>query len=119
MSGGLDRERIAQPFDRGAPIAIAVDADDVESSGIPGEVSTGRQEHFGRADEPALLVIIDRQDGPGEAAVRAIAYFDKDQAIVIEHDQVDLSMTATVIARYGAQALIPQESECELLGVVP
>ena len=100
-------------------IRTAVDADDVKSCEMSGVGSPGCEEHLGCANEFALFVIIDRQRGSSEAAPGAIAHLDEDQAVTIEHDQVNLAMAATVVTRYGSQALVLQESECELLGTVP
>lgn len=78
----------------------------------------GRKKHLGGQGEFSLLVIIDRQGGPREASARAISYFDENQAVSIEHDQVDLSVAATEVSGYGSQAFILQKSERELLGMI-
>ena len=108
-----------QPFDRRVSIRTAVDADDVKSCEMSGVGSPGCEEHLGCANEFALFVIIDRQRGSSEAAPGAITHLDEDEAIAIEHDQVNLAVAATEVSRYGSQTFIFQKSECELLGMIP
>jgi hypothetical protein len=100
-------------------VGIAVDANDVESSGIPGVCAPARQKQLGGQCEFSLLVVIDRQGGPSEASGRAKSNFDENEAVPIEHDQVNLAVAATEVSRYGSQTFIFQKSECELLGMIP
>jgi hypothetical protein len=66
-----------------------------------------------------LFVDIDCQGGPREASARSVSYFDENHAVSIQHDQVDLSVAATEVPRYGPQTFVSQKSKCELLGMIP
>ena len=101
------------------PVGIAVDANNVESSGIAGVCAPGREKHLGGPGKFSLLVVINCQGGPSEASARPVSYFDENQAVSIQHDQVNLSVAATEVSRYGSQTFVFQKSECELLGMIP
>ncbi len=45
----------------------------------------------------------------------AIPYFDKCQAVVIKHDEVDLAATAVEIPRDGEETLADEIVKCQLL----
>jgi len=68
------------------------------------------------ADDALLLTVIDAGRRSAEIRVAAQAYLDKHQRPAILHDQVNLPITATVIALDQLQALLLQEVRSPLLG---
>lgn len=61
---------------------------------------------------------IDSGDGVLSRATASVAYFDKDETVAVEHDQIDFATSAMVVARNRSKARALESFECEILGVV-
>lgn len=75
-------------------------------------------EEGGCSDDLALLPEINRVAGVGKQCRASAAYFNKHQAVPVEHDQVDLTAAGPKVARDRAQTRIAQIAVRKLLGVV-
>ncbi len=103
-SGVVGAERVLQPFDpwRGR---VAASIDHVEAAGRIGMPWVAEQEGLRGAHQLAALAGIDRGRAAAEHRAGAIADFDEDQRVAIQHDQVELAATRLRVAREQAQAV--------------
>lgn len=89
--------------------AATDDGDDVEAHRVIGEVRVSGQEHCGGAHKLLLLSVIHRNCGRHESGRLAITYFDENEAVVMEHDEVDLTAAMMKVTGNQPQTLIRQQ----------
>ena len=82
------------------------------------ERSIARAEECGCANDLALLVMIDGEARLGETRGLPISDFNKHEALLIEHDQVDFSTAGAKVPCNRAQPLVDEKSQGVLLGVI-
>lgn len=96
---------------------VCIDGDDVKAHRAVGELWSSGEKQGGRSNEFLLLAGVNGQAGVRQTAAASIAYFGKYQAIIVEHDQVDLAeATAEVLCDIG-QALRIQEFASQFFGI--
>jgi len=110
-------ERVLYPFDGFVVVLVRINGHNIEAHNAVGELRAFCEKQCRCSNDLALLVDIDGQAGPSEAIAAAIAYFDKDQAIPVAHNQIDFAEAATEVPRNRSQARAFQESVGESLSV--
>lgn len=73
--------------------------------------------HGGSANDFSLLAMIDCVAGRRERSRSAVPYFDKRQAVPIQHDQIDFATAAVEVSRNGTEILIDEIIERQLFGL--
>ena len=117
LEGRIARsERIPNPLDRLATAIIRIDGDHIETHRAAGELRSLCQEQGRRTNQFPLLVNIDGRPGTGDSPAASKTNFGKDQAIVVQHDKIDLTESAAKVAGDGCKSLIGQEPPGLLLG---
>lgn len=79
--------------------------DHVKAAGTPGVLRMAGEEALRGVDQTALLAAVHAFGGADQAACGALAYLDKHQGRVIEHDQIQLTAAYMEIARDQRQLL--------------
>ena len=97
---------------------IALDRNDVESHGRAGETPVPDREQGGCPDELALLGPVDGNCGVCESSRSSAADLDEDQAVSVEHHEIDFADAAAKIAGHRSQAVIDEVTIRDLLGAV-
>lgn len=100
----LQGKGILQPLDPDLAASCLVDADDIEARFSVGMRRPPAQKKFGRPTEFPLLELIDGLGSGHEAIFGPVTHFHEDEAIGIQHDEIDLSETTAVVAFDAAQA---------------
>ena len=67
----------------------------------------------------ALLALVDGQQRVDKLAGAAATDFDKYEAAVVEHDEVDLAATAAEVSCNWAQAPVDEKAKRLLFGALP
>ena len=98
-------------------ILAALDSDDVETHGVRRESMVSCDVHGGSTNDFSLLVVIDCMTRRRERSRSAIPYFDKRQAVPIQHDQVDFTAAAVEVSRNGTEILSDQIIERQLFSL--
>lgn len=75
------------------------------------------QENKCRLCQFSLLACIDGMRGAHEAVAASESDLDEDEAVPVQHDQIDLAAAAAKITCYRNKALLAQVVEYPLLGV--
>src|SRR5690606_2022543 len=68
-------------------------------------------------DDPALLAVRDRRGRPAILVRSSVANFDEHERFAVEHDQIELSGFAAVVAQNESQACFLEISERRVFGV--
>ena len=76
-----------------------------------------REEQGRRANKLALLVMVNRQGGAGDAPGAPVAYLDEYEALLIAHYEIDLTESAAEIASDGLEPAAFQVLPGSLLGL--
>jgi hypothetical protein len=97
---------------------LAFNSDNVKPHHVSRICSISGAKKCRRADNFALLAIIDRELGFREVRGPPAADLDKHQATFVEHDQIDLAAAAPEISGHRAQPPVDQETKGLLFGVV-
>ncbi len=96
-------------------VGAGIDADDIESCHVGRECRAHSEKHLCGPDKLALLATVDSQSGTRERAGGTITNFDKYQAIVVQHHEIDFAVAATVVALNRLQSPVEEVSIRELL----
>jgi hypothetical protein len=110
------RERVGNPLDGAAPIRAAVDADDIETRRPGGASGAACDIHLGGFYQLLLLAPVDGGGGTRERAGRPEANLDEDEAVPVEHHEIDFTVAASIIAFEWLQAPFLEVAANELLG---
>lgn len=110
-------ERVPQPFHGMFAIGIRIDADDIEASNMAVERTARREEHCRGFHELDLLASVDGQGGIGESRCAPVPDLDENQAVTVEHNEIDLTVPTTEIGRDPTQPLRHQETGRMTFGV--
>ncbi len=105
-------ESISDPFYRVARNGHHIKPQDAARQlWLPGDINCCGTNQF------ALLAAIDREGGRCESAARPVTHFDKHEAAVGGHDQVDLTEPAAKVPRQCRQSVTRQEPLGKLLRI--
>ena len=103
-------ECVPDPLDGPAPVRAGIDTDNVEPRRPSRECGAPREKNFGCPDELFLFRPIHGQGGARESAGGSVSHFDEYDAIIVEHDEIDLAMAAAKIALDRRQSPVLQVS---------
>ena len=101
-------ERVLDPFDGFVAAIVGVNRYDIEAHNAIGEPCPFRDKQGGRPNDLPLLVDIDCQAGTRKPIAGTVAHFDKNETVLVEHDQVYFAKPAAEVSSDDCQALIVQ-----------
>lgn len=90
-------------------LLVSIDGNDIETHCMVSEACAFGEKQGGRANQFLLLAVVDRLAGARKAIAAAKAYLDKDQVVLVQHDQVDFTKTAAKVFRNGYQSTSRKE----------
>ena len=107
---------ILDPANRGW--LTTLDCHDVESHDVICVVTVACVEKGGRADYFLLLVAIHGMAGLCKAGGGSESDFHEDEALVVEHDQVNLAAATAEVSGNRTQALLNKIAKCRAFSAV-
>ncbi len=106
-------KRIPQPRDR-----LAIDAYDIESTGLRREPRIRGEKTLRGEIKPALFVHVDSDGRIPESPISAIADLDEHETVLVCRDDVEFTEAAREIGLDDTEALAPQKLSCLLFASV-